>query len=179
MRLVLFPALAVVALLAGCTAAPDSTSGIETPGSSVVAEPTATPTQTPTPTSTGLAESPAPTTVPTAAPQVTATPKATTLKSIIAAVKKAGFACKTFDRDDAVEGSTASGFCRGSEIGIFKFKNKAGVDAVLKLNEDSVESGIFLVGPTWLVTSSQPADLVKLRKSLGGELWPTNSPIFD
>jgi len=171
MRSVLLPALVLIVALSGCATAASTPTSAESPAATVPTvtpvETTPTPTAVPTPTET-------PTETPTAAPA--------TLKSLIAAVKKAGFTCKKFDRDDAVQGTEASGFCSGSQVGISLFADKARVDAVLKLNEDSIEPGAFVVGPNFLISAPETdtADTLKaIRKVTGGELWPTNSPIFD
>ena len=80
--------------------------------------------------------------------------------------------------DNVVRGTIASGRCSDSENGIITFAAQADVDALLKLNNDSIEPGIFLVGPQWVISSEHPEDLIKARTVLGGDLWPTDSAIF-
>ena len=164
MRSVLLPALVLVVALSGCATTASTPTAAESPSVSVPT--TTTPVETPTTPTEEPTSSPTPSPTPTAAPA--------TLKSLIAAVKKAGYPCSPFDRTDDVKGSQASGFCAESEIGISLFADRTGVDAVLKLNEDSIEPGIFIAGPNFLISASEPATLKKIRTIVGGDLWPTD-----
>ena len=81
--------------------------------------------------------------------------------------------------DGFPQGEQTGGGCRNSENGIGTYASQADVDALLQLNLDSIEPGIFLVGDRWVVGSEHPEDLVQAQTTMGGELWPEDSPLFD
>lgn len=76
-------------------------------------------------------------------------------------------------------GAAESGICSDTENVISTFPSHAAVSALLKLNADSIEPGIFLKGDTWVVSSEHPESLVLARSTMGGELWPADFQLFD
>ncbi|PRY68443.1 hypothetical protein B0I08_104145 [Glaciihabitans tibetensis] len=78
-----------------------------------------------------------------------------------------------------ISGAGETGLCRNSVNGIQTFPSQADIDALLKLNTDSIEPGIFLVGDRWVVGSENPEDLVTAQTTMGGELWPADSEFFN
>lgn len=155
-------ALGAVALfvvtLSACTAAPAS------------APPSA-------PSSTKLAEAePTPDPVKTAeVPQE----EALSLTELHEKYSASGLQCEWAISENVPLGAIETGVCLNSENGISRFASQADVDALLQLNANStMESGIFLVGDRWVVGSEHPEDLITAQRSMGGELWPADSPFF-
>lgn len=90
----------------------------------------------------------------------------------------AGLPCDWEITENVVSGSFESGVCRDTENGLNTFATQADLDGLLKLNEDSIEPGLFLVGDLWAIGSEHPEDLLTAQTELGGTLWPADSPFF-
>ena len=65
-------------------------------------------------------------------------------------------------------GALSSGVCRGSQIVLSTFASSPDVDAILELNDSSIEPGPFLVGRDWLIGAYERETLDKLQRTLGG-----------
>lgn len=89
-----------------------------------------------------------------------------------------GLPCDWEVTENVMSGSFESGMCRDTENGLNTFASQADLDGLLKLNEDSTEPGLFLVGDLWVVGSEHPEDLLIAQTGLGGTLWPADSPFF-
>jgi hypothetical protein len=89
-----------------------------------------------------------------------------------------GLPCDWALTKNVMLGSVESGTCRDTENGLNTFATQADVDALLKLNAGSIEPGLFLVGTMWVVGSEHPQDLITAQETMGGELWPDESPFF-
>jgi hypothetical protein len=89
-----------------------------------------------------------------------------------------GLPCTWGVTDDGMLGATVSGRCADTENVISTFPSQSDVDALLKLNSDSVEPGLFLVGPTWVVSAEHPEDLITAHRTMGGTLWPADAAVF-
>jgi len=112
-------------------------------------------------------------TVPTSAPR---TP--VSLERLHQEYIASGLPCDWVVTDNVMLGTIASGRCTDTENGINTFAAQADVDALLKLNSESIEPGLFLVGAMWVVGSEHPEDLIKAQATMGGDLWPTDSASF-
>jgi hypothetical protein len=155
-------ALAGALALAGCTAAPESSPAPAAPAPSTTPAAPATPApETPTPAA------------PAAAP---------VLDDLFALYAASGLPCMWVVDENGGDGfplgEVTGGRCQDTENGIHTFASQADVNALLQLNRDSIEPGIFLVGDRWVVGSEQPADLIQAQTTMGGELWPADLPIF-
>jgi hypothetical protein len=89
-----------------------------------------------------------------------------------------GLPCEWELQESVIQGGVETGVCRNSEVGIHVFASQADVEALLQLNADSIEPGIFLVGDRWVVSSEAPEDLMTAQTTMGGELWPADSDFF-
>jgi len=129
-------------------------------------------------------ESPSVSTQPTATvltPTKASTPEASevlSLEQLHQEYVASGLSCTWAVTDSVMLGSVASGRCTDTENGISTFSTEADVKALLKLNADSIEPGIFIVGDLWVVTSEHPQDLITAQATMGGKLWPTDSAVF-
>jgi hypothetical protein len=157
--------IVVVAALAltGCASSDDASSTIS-PSPSTTAEPSATPSATSTPT-----DAYAPTLPPPSPP---------TLAQLHEQFTQSGQPCDLGVSENFVAGADESAWCAGSTVGFVTFVNSADIDALLQLNADSIEPGLFLVGDHWVVSSEQPDALIQAQTTMGGELWPADSPLF-
>ncbi|TFC96806.1 MULTISPECIES: hypothetical protein [Cryobacterium] len=115
---------------------------------------------------------------PTATPLTSAPPTPASLDQLHQEYTASGLSCEWVVTENVMSGTIASGRCTDSENGISTFATQADVDALLKLNSDSIEPGLFLVGTRWVVGSEHPQDLVKAQTTMGGDLWPTDSAFF-
>ena len=154
-------AVAVPMLLTGCVGGGDtrpSTSPSSSPSDVASSSPSAsaTPSTTPTP-------------VPVAAP---------VLEDLHQLYVASGLPCEWVLEESVIQGGVETGACRNSEVGIHVFASQADVDALLQLNTDSIEPGIFLVGDRWVVGSEHPEDLITAQTTMGGDLWPADSDFF-
>jgi hypothetical protein len=107
----------------------------------------------------------------TAAPQ-----NAPSLAELHEKYTASGLPCEWAVTENRMLGSTESGACRNSENAISTFAAQADVDALLRLNKNSIEPGIFLVGDRWVLSSQHPEDLITARTTMSGELWSKDSP---
>ena len=89
-----------------------------------------------------------------------------------------GQTCDLAVSENYVAGADESAWCTGSTVGFVTFVDAADVDALLQLNAVNIEPGLFLVGDHWVVSSEQPDALVQAQTTMGGELWPADSPVF-
>jgi len=109
-----------------------------------------------------------------------ATPGPTlTLDELHEAYTGTGLPCEWVITENVMAGSFESGVCRNSENGLNTFATQADLDGLLQLNEDSPETNLFLVGDLWVVGSESPEDLMTAQASMGGTLWPADSPFFE
>jgi ABC-type Fe3+-hydroxamate transport system substrate-binding protein len=123
-------------------------------------------------------ESPTVSTEPTAATPTAEVPEVLSLEQLHRQYLASGLPCTWVVTDNVMLGSVASGRCTDTENGISTFPAPAEVTALLKLNADSIEPGIFLVGDQWVVASEHPQDLLAAQAAMGGKLWPTDSAVF-
>ncbi|MDJ0323047.1 hypothetical protein QMG61_04620 [Cryobacterium sp. PH31-AA6] len=136
--------------------------------SSCAAAPTAAPSET-TSSTPGMESA-----APPAAPQANLS-----LEELHQRYVATGLPCDWTLTKNVVLGAVESGTCRDTENGLNTFFTQADVDALLKLNAESDEPGLFLVGAEWVVGSEHPQDLITAQETMGGELWPADSPFFD
>jgi len=121
---------------------------------------------------TGTAETPP------ATPTTAATSEAPVLEELHQQYLAAGLPCDWRVTENLMSGSLASGGCHDSENNISTFTTQADVDALLALNTNSIEPGLFLVGDRWVVGSEDPADLMSAQATMGGDLWPADSDFY-
>jgi hypothetical protein len=167
--------LAVSALaLTGC-AAPDNDAGpaassspSSSPSESTSGSTGSTPTSAQTPTSTPTDDY-----APTLPP-----PELVTVAQLHEQFLRSGQTCDLAMSENHVAGAKESAWCTGSTVGFITFVDAADVEALLQLNADSVEPGLFLKGDHWVVSSEQPDALIAAQTTMGGELWPADSPFF-
>lgn len=127
----------------------------------------------------GTQSAPRPTSVlPTSTVPTSAPPALVSLERLHQEYIASGLPCAWVVTDNVMLGTIASGRCTDTENGINTFAAQADVDALLKLNSESIEPGIFLVGAMWVVGSEHPEDLIKAQATMGGDLWPTDSAFF-
>lgn len=122
-----------------------------------------------------IVKSPSASSMPSAA---TSAPESLSIEQLHQQYVASGLSCAWAVTENAMLGSIGSGRCSDSENGISTFATQAAVDKLLKLNADSIEPGIFLVGDRWVVASEHPQDLVTAQTTLGGQLWPEGSVLF-
>jgi ABC-type Fe3+-hydroxamate transport system substrate-binding protein len=155
--------MASVALaLAGCSMGAETTSPSQSPSPTVQSS-------TPTPTATASA---------TAEPVPSAPAEPLALEELHQLYVASGLPCDWVLTEAVTQGSSESGVCLSTEVGISTFPSQADVEALLQLNLDSIEPGIFLVGDRWVVGSEHPEDLIQAQITMGGELWPADSPFY-
>jgi hypothetical protein len=155
--------MASVALaLAGCSMGAETTSPSQSPSPTVESS-------TPTPTVTASA---------TAEPTPSAPAEPLALEELHQLYVASGLLCDWVLTEAVMQGSSESGNCLSTEVVISTFPTQADVEALLQLNLDSIEPGIFLVGDQWVVGSEQPEDLIQAQTTMGGELWPADSPFY-
>jgi hypothetical protein len=163
-------ALAGALALAGCTAAPEA---------SLSPAHTSTPTAAASATSTST---PSPPSTPPPSPAISAPAAAPVLDDLYTLYAASGLPCTWVVDEDGGDGfprgEATGGRCQDTENGIHTFTSQADVDALLQLNVDSIEPGIFLVGDRWVVGSEHPTDLIQAQTTMGGDLWPADSPLF-
>ena len=167
-------------ILTGCASpapAVAPTPAVSSPAAS--ATPTAAPSSTadsaPTVSPTATTE-PVPAAEPEPAPPTL--PARPTLDQLHEAYVATGLPCDWALTENVVLGSMESGRCRDTENGINTFASQADLDALLQLNTDSIEPGIFLVGDFWVVGSEHPEDLITAQTGMGGDLWPADTSFF-
>jgi hypothetical protein len=155
-------AIAVPLVLTGCAGGGETespTSTTSAPSDAASGAPSADATPVPTPSAT----------TPTAAP---------VLEELHQLYVASGLPCEWELQESVIQGGVETGVCRNSEVGIHVFASQADVEALLQLNADSIEPGIFLVGDRWVVSSEAPEDLMTAQTTMGGELWPADSDFF-
>jgi len=148
--------------VAGCSMGAESTSPSQSPSPTVQSS-----TPTPTATASATAE---------LTPSAPAEPLA--LEELHQLYVASGLPCDWVLTEAVTQGSSESGVCLSTEVGISTFPTQADVEALLQLNLDSIEPGIFLVGDQWVVGSEHPDDLIQAQTTMGGELWPADSPFY-
>ena len=159
--------VAIVITLAatGCTSASDDAQAGPTAEATSVA-----PTATPTPTE-------------SAEPAEPDTRGATYagLEEMRLDVVAAGISCPTLAEVDTNTNGGESAFCEDRKWLLATFVDIDARNAVLQLNVDSLEPGVFLVGPNWLLGSadmeSDEASLfADVQPALGGVVWDYTQP---
>jgi hypothetical protein len=153
-------AIAVPLALTGCVGGGEAEPSTSTSPSASDST-SSTPSADATPTSSALP--------PTAAP---------VLEELHQLYAASGLPCEWQLQESVIQGGIETGVCHDTEVGIHIFASQADVEALLRLNEDSIEPGIFLVGDRWVVGSEQPDDLITAQTTMGGELWPADSDFF-
>jgi len=109
-----------------------------------------------------------------------ATPESTlTLDELHESYIATGLPCEWVLTENVMSGSFESGVCRNSENTLNTFATQADLDGLLELNEASPATNLFLVGDLWVIGSESPEDLMTAQTSLGGTLWPADSPFFE
>jgi hypothetical protein len=158
--------VAVVITLAatGCSGSSDDTQAGPTAEATSVA-PTATPTPTP-------AESPEPDTRGATYPG---------LEEMRLDVVAAGISCPSLVEVDTGANGGESALCEDQKWLLATFVDIDARNAVLQLNVDSLEPGVFLVGPNWLLGSAdmesdQASLFADVQPALGGVVWDYTQP---
>ena len=159
--------VAIVITLAatGCTSASDDAQTGPTAEATSVA-----PTATPTPTE-------------SAEPAEPDTRGATYagLEEMRLDVVAAGISCPTLAEVDTNTNGGESAFCEDQKWLLATFVDIDARNAVLQLNVDSLEPGVFLVGPNWLLGSAdmesdQASLFADVQPALGGVVWDYTQP---
>lgn len=92
------------------------------------------------------------------------------------AVAHAGYPCDSWTQENQIPAASESGWCGSpASLGLSLYADQASRDEVLSNSAGSMEPGLFLIGPNWLITVSEgtdPNELAILQTSLGGELSP-------
>jgi hypothetical protein len=149
----------------GCAASQDDAGAEPTAVATSVA-----PTATPTPS----------TPAPSAEPDTRGTSYAN-LEEMRLDLVAAGVACPTLLETDTNSNAGESAFCEDRQWLLSVFPGIDARNAVLQLNVDSLEPGVFLAGPNWLLGSADMesdthAVLGALQPSLGGVVWDYTQP---
>ena len=172
MRSRIATAIGVAAVITlSTTACGNSSDGDDaTPAASSTATPTsAAPAPTPSASSTAPAE------------EDTRGATYASLEEMRLDVVAAGVSCPTLVDITSFADGSQSGFCEDRQWLLSTFPDTAARNAGLQLNVDSLEPGIFLTGPNWLLGSadqeSQPDALfVDVQPALGGVVWDYTQP---
>jgi len=103
------------------------------------------------------------------------------LEEFRADLELAGVPCPTLVDLGQNPNAAESGFCEDHQWLLSTFVDIDARNAVLQLNVDSIEPGMFLVGPNWLLASAdQQSDLTvvygNLQPALGGVVWDHTQP---
>jgi len=103
------------------------------------------------------------------------------LEEFRADLESAGVPCPTLVDLGQNPNAAESGFCEDRQWLLSTFVDIDARNAVLQLNVDSIEPGMFLVGPNWLLASAdQQSDLTvvygNLQPALGGVVWDHTQP---
>jgi len=138
----------------------------------------------PKPTSSSSDTTPTPTTEPSASAEPTVNPRGATyasLEEMRIALEAAGVPCPSLVELDANPNASESGFCEDRQWLLSTFDDIEARNVVLQLNVDSLEPGVFLAGPNWLlgsadIESDTHAVLGALQPSLGGVVWDSTQP---
>ena len=96
-------------------------------------------------------------------------------------VVAAGISCPTLGEVDTNADGGESAFCEDQKWLLATFVDIDARNAVLQLNVDSLEPGVFLVGPNWLLGSAdmesdQASLFADVQPALGGVVWDYTQP---